>query len=161
MQDLIRDEFGEDWKDMVIEFVGIENVNNNNDNGEGGGSPPKMTTDDPRRNSYCGKDWTQASTKCTKWCLGNDDENDCPSGETCYADTSCYYDDDLVPTVSPTLSPFSTKAPISQDHPANSRFCGKSWALATQGCSREVSKCCTCRLLQVLAIKKPKLTEVA
>ncbi|KAL7527431.1 hypothetical protein ACHAWF_002183 [Thalassiosira exigua] len=73
-----------------------------------------MARDDPRRNQYCGVDWAQASSKCTRWCRGDDGPDDCPGGQTCFADTVCYYDDDLVPTASPIVTPSPSKSPISR-----------------------------------------------
>ena len=73
--DVAQSELGGNWKEMV-----------------GGGNykpPAKMDPYDPKRNFYCGKDWGDASGKCLQWCNG---EGGCPNGESCFADTTCYYD---------------------------------------------------------------------
>ena len=82
---------------------------------------------DPIRNNYCGSSWEDASSKCSTWCLGGEDDK-CPDGQTCYSDTSCYNDIGLVPTSSPTTNAPSTKPPTVRDDPVNFRYCGKTWA---------------------------------
>ena len=81
---------------------------------------------DPIRNNFCGSSWEDASSKCSTWCLGEDDI--CPDGQTCYSETTCYNDIGLVPTSSPTTNAPSTKPPTVRDDPVNFRYCGKTWA---------------------------------
>ena len=82
---------------------------------------------DPIRNNYCGSSWEDASSKCSTWCLGEDDK--CPDGQTCYSETTCYNDIGLIiPTSSPTTNAPSTKPPTVRDDPVNFRYCGKTWA---------------------------------
>jgi len=126
---IVKADLGDDWKALVTGMVG---------GGAGGdGVVGKMSPDDPGRTNFCGLDWGQASVKCTQWCRGNDEPGDCPRGQKCFADTSCYYDDDLAPTMSPFATFSPTKSPILRSNPANERFCGGSWGLATQNCSHE------------------------
>eukprot|EP00804_Cyclotella_cryptica_P006850 CCRYP_010966-RC/>CCRYP_010966-RC protein AED:0.09 eAED:0.09 QI:59/0.92/0.86/1/0.85/0.8/15/815/1501 len=70
------------------------------------------------------------------------DDSKCPGGQTCFGDTTCYYSEDLVPTLTPTepqtLSP-TTRAPSAYKDPANNRFCGINWGVAVAGCSIETS----------------------
>ena len=111
----------------------------------GGGGRGEETTDqiidknDPRRSNYCGTDWTDASTTCNPehWCPEADDSL-CPSGMTCFAETSCLYEEDFVPTITPVVEP--TVSPITSamfDSPTNYHFCGVSWAEAVKYCSVE------------------------
>ncbi|KAL7541833.1 LOW QUALITY PROTEIN: hypothetical protein ACHAXR_011262 [Thalassiosira sp. AJA248-18] len=97
VQDILQVELGDDWREIV-------------DAAANGGSIGKLSDDDPKRNLYCGISWGQASTKCTTWCRGGDD--DCPRGEKCFAETTCYYDDDLVPTMQPVVTLSPSRSPI-------------------------------------------------
>lgn len=105
VQDLAAKELGENWKAVLM--------------GEEDEKPAKLSQDDPRRHNFCGADWADADSKCSVWCLGED--TDCPPGLGCFGDTSCYYDDDLIPTLSPTVSPPTTNAPVTADDPINAR----------------------------------------
>jgi len=107
--------------------------------GGGGDETTKIDKNDPRRSNYCGKDWTDASTTCKTehWCPDADDSL-CPAGMSCFAETSCVYEEDLVPTTTPVVEP--TVSPITSvmfDSPANYHFCGVSWAEAVKYCSLE------------------------
>eukprot|EP00804_Cyclotella_cryptica_P024481 CCRYP_017569-RA/>CCRYP_017569-RA protein AED:0.02 eAED:0.02 QI:244/1/1/1/1/1/2/6/1001 len=123
VQDLAAKELGENWKEVLL--------------GGGEEKPAKLSQDDPRRHNFCGTDWADANSKCNLWCLGED--TDCPPGLGCFGDTSCYYDDDLVPTLSPTVSPPTTDAPVTADDPINSQFCGETWESAIKTCSIETN----------------------
>jgi len=88
---------------------------------------------DPIRNMFCGKSWDDASVKCGAWCSG--EESECPFGEGCFADTTCYSDAGLVPSPAPTTYAPTSRAPTSRLDPRNFRFCGSSWQ--TSVCSIE------------------------
>ncbi|KAL7519514.1 hypothetical protein ACHAWX_004266 [Stephanocyclus meneghinianus] len=123
VQDLAAKELGENWKAVLM--------------GEEEEKPAKLSQDDPRRHNFCGADWADANSKCSVWCLGED--TDCPPGLGCFGDTSCYYDDDLMPTLSPTVSPPTTYAPVTADDPINAQFCGETWESAVKTCSIETN----------------------
>ena len=110
VQDLVAQEMGSDWKELL---TGSSN------NGEGENNAVKLDEKDVRRSNYCGTTWADATATCGVWCLGED--TDCPGNLKCFAETTCYYDEDLVPTVSPTVSPPTTESPISSDDPRNNR----------------------------------------
>lgn len=65
--------------------------------------------EDPIRNNFCGSTWEDASAKCGMWCMG--EESDCPAGEGCFAQTTCYSDAGLVPSQSPTTYSPTTRSP--------------------------------------------------
>jgi hypothetical protein len=65
--------------------------------------------DDPIRNNFCGNSWEDASAQCKKWCMG--EESECPNGEGCFAQTTCYSEAGLVPSESPTTYSPTTKSP--------------------------------------------------
>jgi len=101
----------------------------------------RIPQNDPRRKQFCGISWGSASAACSNWCP-NADDSECPPGQTCFGDTSCYYSDDIVPTESPTETqsePPTTRAPSVYKDPSNRRFCGKNWGLANDLCSIETS----------------------
>jgi hypothetical protein len=57
---------------------------------------------------------------------------------TCFAETSCFYEEDFAPTITPVVEP--TVSPITSamfDSPTNYQFCGVSWAEAVKYCSVE------------------------
>ena len=64
---------------------------------------------DPMRNNFCGVTWEDASARCGVWCMG--EESDCPVGEGCFAQTTCYSDAGLVPSQSPTTYSPTTRSP--------------------------------------------------
>ena len=72
-----------------------------------------MDPGDPGRTYSCGRNWSDASARCGKWCSG--DEADCPDGEGCFPGTLCYFDDGLVPSESPTTYAPTTRAPVVYD----------------------------------------------
>eukprot|EP00986_Skeletonema_menzelii_P008756 scaffold3801_cov150-Skeletonema_menzelii.AAC.6 len=78
--------------------------------------------------SFCGEDWSEANTCKMQWC-GNGRE--CPSGQSCFADTECNMKEKL--DGPPTLKP--TKAPVTYNDPMHTSFCGFSFADAAQHCS--------------------------
>ena len=92
IQDIVQLEFGDDWR-VKVDYVS------------------KMGTEDSRRKQYCGSTWIQASKECRQHCMGDDDD-DCPAGQKCFADTNCYYEDDLVPTTRPVPSTPPTRSPV-------------------------------------------------
>ena len=100
MHDIVKKELGDDWKQTVTGIVG---------GGSSNSGPMSLT--DPRRNQYCGLSWGQASTKCHKWCMG-EEKDACPRGQKCFADTTCYYDDDIQPSMSPISTWSPTRSPI-------------------------------------------------
>ncbi|KAL7547187.1 hypothetical protein ACHAWF_010511 [Thalassiosira exigua] len=120
VQDLLRDELGEDWKE-VVRGEGAEGGLETEEMAELS-AEKKMTADDPRRNSFCGTTWSDASSACSDWCRGDDRPGDCPDGRTCFADTICYYDEDLVPTASPLATPPPTGSPVSRSAPLRSKM---------------------------------------
>lgn len=68
---------------------------------------------DPIRNNFCGVTWKDASAKCGMWCMG--EESDCPVGEGCFAQTTCYSDAGLVPSESPTTYSPTTRSPTPRN----------------------------------------------
>ena len=44
-------------------------------------------------------------------------DDECPVGQNCFADTSCFFDEDIVPTVSPIIEP--THSPEKSVPPTN------------------------------------------
>ena len=68
---------------------------------------------------------SSSSSSLLRRCPEADDEL-CPGGLTCFGDTACFYDEDLVPTSmpapQPTLGP-TTESPVAYDNPANFLFC--------------------------------------
>ncbi|KAL7538582.1 hypothetical protein ACHAXR_008658 [Thalassiosira sp. AJA248-18] len=84
-----------------------------------------LPEDDSIRFNSCGKDWTDADSRCGQWCWG--EESDCPSGESCFGSTGCYNDAGLKPSPSPTTYAPTSKAPTVRSDPSNFRFCGIAW----------------------------------
>lgn len=102
---------------------------------------PKMPTlsplksDDPKLTFFCGTDWFDASNKCAVWCP-NADDDECPSGQSCFGDTACKKTPDPTlrptqsqkPTLSPSLRPTGPTTPptasLMIDQPSNHQFCG-------------------------------------
>lgn len=64
---------------------------------------------DPIRNNFCGSNWEDASAKCGQWCFG--EETECPPGQGCFAETTCYSDAGLVPSPYPTTYSPTTRTP--------------------------------------------------
>jgi len=85
----------------------------------------KMDPGDPLRFNSCGTSWDNADARCGMWCWG--EESDCPPGEGCFGDTSCYNDAGLVPSPVPTTYPPTSRTPTVRADPTNYRFCGKQW----------------------------------
>lgn len=108
IQDIVAAELGADWKEMLTDGLNADGT-------------VKLDEKDARRNNFCGTSWADATDRCGTWCLGED--TDCPGNEKCFGDTGCYYDADLVPSMSPTLTPPTTKAPFPTDDPINNREC--------------------------------------
>eukprot|EP00578_Thalassiosira_sp_NH16_P020860 CAMPEP_0181083974 /NCGR_PEP_ID=MMETSP1071-20121207/4450_1 /TAXON_ID=35127 /ORGANISM="Thalassiosira sp., Strain NH16" /LENGTH=1372 /DNA_ID=CAMNT_0023165681 /DNA_START=213 /DNA_END=4331 /DNA_ORIENTATION=- len=94
---------------------------------------PIMAVDDPKRSNFCGMTWGDASYQCQDWCP---EGVECPEPQTCFADTSCYYDKDIAPSASPTTYPPSVSPTITYDKAENMSFCGNCWSDA-QECTIE------------------------
>ena len=124
VQDLAKAEYGEDWKEILMSSLSSE---------ESSPQSVKLDYDDPKRKNFCGKSWFDANDNCAIWCLGED--SDCPPGQGCWGDTTCFYDDDLQPTTSPTTGPPTTEAPVVMSDPINNQFCGEDWNKALDNCS--------------------------
>ena len=76
-----------------------------------------LLADDYRLFFYCGKNWTDASTRCHKWCKSGF-HTECDEDEECFAQADCQGEikpETLVPTISPipTISPASTVSPTT------------------------------------------------
>eukprot|EP00578_Thalassiosira_sp_NH16_P004041 CAMPEP_0181136266 /NCGR_PEP_ID=MMETSP1071-20121207/33089_1 /TAXON_ID=35127 /ORGANISM="Thalassiosira sp., Strain NH16" /LENGTH=240 /DNA_ID=CAMNT_0023222959 /DNA_START=8 /DNA_END=727 /DNA_ORIENTATION=- len=75
--------------------------------------------------NFCGTNWSAASSTCAdrQPCPSGTDE-ECTSGGTCWADTTC--DTSLGHGIL-----------YDRGHPTHSRFCGTGWSDAVDGCSLE------------------------
>ena len=103
----------------------------------GNNRPIIVATDDndlTTLHNFCGTNWSDASTKCSSWCPNGDDD-ECPSGESCFGDTACTKTMEPtnrptgpLPTSGPSLKPTGpTVAPTIGrilDQPSNHQFCG-------------------------------------
>ena len=102
IQDVVKEELGDDWVAVLAAYV---------EGGKGEGErPERLSPDDPQRNNFCGYDHGHASVACDTWC---DRDVQCPAGQNCYSTTTCYYDDDLQPSMSPITTPPPTRGPLA------------------------------------------------
>ncbi|KAL7470394.1 hypothetical protein ACHAXS_010618 [Conticribra weissflogii] len=92
-----------------------------------------LASADESDHNFCGATWSDASSDCDdrQPCPNGSDE-ECTSGGTCWADTSC----------DATLghgSQFQTDAVLAvpYDDPSNRKFCGTWWAVALGNCGLE------------------------
>lgn len=77
-------------------------------------TPPPLTYDSRENYSFCGYSWTSANSCRNQWC---GDGSECPSGQSCFADTECNNMD---------------KTP--HDDAKNFMFCGEDWSAASASC---------------------------
>jgi len=89
--------------------------------------PEKIVLDakDPKRHNFCGRTWEEADKLCSIHCP---EGTECQDPFSCYADTGCYFDKDLVPSATPT---------VTYDSVENMSFCGSCWSDAADNCSIE------------------------
>lgn len=99
--------------------------------------PPKISPlssnieNEAKLSFFCGKDWSDASSRCGVWCPNGEDDV-CPSGQSCFGDTLCQKTTGRPtgpqPTIGPSFKPTDpTAAPsigMMVDHPSNHQFCG-------------------------------------
>ncbi|EJK78081.1 hypothetical protein THAOC_00038, partial [Thalassiosira oceanica] len=110
---LLAETYGSDWRDEIR-----GQINGSKGQGGSGAMMPRLPSDDPSRNNFCGVSWGDASKSCEHWCAGEDD--DCPGNLKCFAQTMCYYDEDLVPSASPlprSETDAPTNPPLDYDDP--------------------------------------------
>ncbi|KAL7551450.1 hypothetical protein ACHAWF_015575 [Thalassiosira exigua] len=120
-----------------------------------------LNIDDPRRRNFCGMNWDDASNKCGDWCPEPEGERnkssriavitshdytsmaypyfcvgstevECPGGQSCFADTNCYFEQDIVPSASPTTFPPTLTPTVTYNREQNLKFCGSGWADAVK-----------------------------
>ena len=69
-----------------------------------------LPENDSKRFNSCGISWTDANSKCSQWCWG-EEANECLAGEDCFGNTSCYNDAGLAPSPAPSTAEPTTRAP--------------------------------------------------
>ena len=75
----------------------------------------QLPPEDPKRYHSCGTTWYDANDRCKRWCWGDlNNKDECPEGQTCYADTNCYEDAGLVPSLPQYVCPDSSRAPTQR-----------------------------------------------
>jgi hypothetical protein len=80
-----------------------------------------ILADDMRNFFFCGKNWTDASTRCHKRCMSSF-HSECDDDEECFAQAECdgvltLAPTSLAPIGPPTMSPAPTVSPASTDAP--------------------------------------------
>lgn len=80
-----------------------------------------ITADDMRNFFFCGKNWTDASTRCYKQCMSSF-HSECDEDEECFAQADCdgvltLEPTTLAPIGAPTISPIPTVNPASTSTP--------------------------------------------
>jgi len=93
--------------------------------------PTKSPVTNRQLTFFCGSTWADASADCSSWCPSENDE-DCPSGQSCFGDTTCTYEPPptMVPTPDPTEPTIAPSPPpqyygeLLSPGASNHMFCG-------------------------------------